>query len=556
MSAPLSPRARRRWVPQLEQLESREVLSGVPPTAVEQQFLELLNDVRANPAAYGAAAGVDLSNVAPSQPLAFDPQLIEAALGHSQDMNDQGYFSHVSSGGADPGARIAAAGFANHGWGESIAAGYPDPAAALKALVVDTGEPELGHRRQLLAIDAVYRDHDAVGVGIVQNGTGAYKDYYTIDTAVNSDTRPYLTGVVFSDANRNGKYDPGEGLGGVTVTVQGAGATTTFGSGGYSLQLNPGTYAVTFNGGLTSAVTKTVSVGATNYRLTIPANAAPTGGVSQATSLTGSSDSTWLTQTYQSLLGRAPSANDSSYWLNALQHGVARDAAAAAIVSSPEYVTAQSGKWLTAVYPYLTGRAPGAADFSYWLNVMQQGGSRDAIVASIAQSVEARRFEGSQWLPQAYQNLLHRAPSAGDFAYWLTQLQGGATHEQVAAQIVASPEYLGKLSNTSAAWIDQAYQDLLHRHAGAGDLSYWTGVLQSGTPRSNIALQIMASGEYRTTDWVGFVAQLYHDLLNRDPQSGDLTYWVGALQGGAMRPGALAAFFSSPEFTGKHPGGG
>src|SRR5689334_24893053 len=84
----------RRSRPELELLETRQLLSGYQPTAVEQLFLEELNDARANPAAYGAAIGVDLSAVAPAQPLAWDPLLIQAALGHSQDMSARDYFAH------------------------------------------------------------------------------------------------------------------------------------------------------------------------------------------------------------------------------------------------------------------------------------------------------------------------------------------------------------------------------------------------------------------------------------------------------------------------------
>src|SRR5262249_6979296 len=149
-------------------------------------------------------------------------------------------------------------------------AGYPDPATALRALIIDDGIADLGHRRHLLSIDSVYRAQDAVGVGIVLNGSGSYQDYYTIDTAANPDSRPYLTGVVYTDANRNGVYDPGEGLGGVAVTVQGVGSTTTFDTGGYSFQLSPGTYTVTFSGpGLPNPVTSVFTIGSTNYRLTV-----------------------------------------------------------------------------------------------------------------------------------------------------------------------------------------------------------------------------------------------------------------------------------------------
>src|SRR5262245_33443410 len=79
-------------VPWLEPLETREVLSGYAPTGPEQEFLERLNDARANPAPYGQAVGVDLSAVAASQPLAFNTALIQSSRDHSQDMSDNNYF--------------------------------------------------------------------------------------------------------------------------------------------------------------------------------------------------------------------------------------------------------------------------------------------------------------------------------------------------------------------------------------------------------------------------------------------------------------------------------
>src|SRR5438552_4954094 len=135
-----SARARRARL-LLERLETRELLSGYQPTAVEQLFLEQLNDIRANPAAYGASIGLDLSTVAPSQPLAFDPVLIQAARDHSQDMSVRNYFSHYTPEGLDPGQRLANAGFNWTSFGESIAAGsvFSGPADALKALIIDNG---------------------------------------------------------------------------------------------------------------------------------------------------------------------------------------------------------------------------------------------------------------------------------------------------------------------------------------------------------------------------------------------------------------------------------
>src|SRR5262245_9664566 len=179
MPSPALPRAHRCTL-SVEPLEAREVLAGYDPTAVEQLFLEQLNDARANPAAYGSSIGLDLSGVAPSQPLAFDTRLVEAARLHSLDMNNQNYFGHTGSDGSDPGQRMSSAGFSWYSYGESIAAGFADGASALKALIIDNGIPDLGHRRHLLAIDSYFKDQKQVGVGIVTGGSGQYQNYFTI----------------------------------------------------------------------------------------------------------------------------------------------------------------------------------------------------------------------------------------------------------------------------------------------------------------------------------------------------------------------------------------
>ncbi len=259
----------RRVTLALEVLEDRVLLSSGPqPTDVEQLFLEDLNDARANPTAYGQSIGIDLSYIAPSQPLAFSPQLIQAAQLHSQDMNVNNYFGHDTPSGVTPDQRVAAAGYPGSFAGESIAAGYPDPATALAGLITDSGVPSLGHRNMLLSVPPFPQNASQVGVGIVLGGTGQYTNYYTIDMGTPSDSRPFLTGVVFHDDNGNGKYDIGEGFPGAAVTVQGDGTTQTFSSGGYALQVDPGTYTVTASGGgLIAPISEKVTVGNSNVRL-------------------------------------------------------------------------------------------------------------------------------------------------------------------------------------------------------------------------------------------------------------------------------------------------
>ncbi len=281
-------RRRRALRPSPERVESRALLSGLSPTDVEQYYLELLDDARFNPAAYGQSLGIDLSGVAPAQPLAMDTLLVESARLHSQDMIAQDYFSHDSPQGTDPGDRIAATGFADTGWAESIetntnpvaasqgfSAGYGawDAGYSLGDLIVDQGVPDLGHRIMLLDIGGLDHAMQQVGIGIAtQDSTGISFDYRqtdtTIDLASTSDSNPFLTGVVFDDTTGNGEYQPGEELAGVTIAVSGAVSTTTLDAGGYSIQLAPGTYTVTASGGgLPVPIARTVVVGADNVRL-------------------------------------------------------------------------------------------------------------------------------------------------------------------------------------------------------------------------------------------------------------------------------------------------
>jgi uncharacterized protein YkwD len=414
----------------LERLETRELLSGYQPTAVEQLFLEELNDARANPAAYGASIGLDLSTVAPSQPLAFNTQLIEAARLHSQDMDARGYFSHTTPEGLDPGARISQAGFFWNSWGESIAGGslYPNPSDALSALIIDNGVPDLGHRLQLLAMTATFQGQNQVGIGILQNGTGPLTNYYTIDTASSAGAGPFLTGVVFNDANGNGKYDVGEGLGGVTITVNGAPTFATWASGGYAIPLAPGTYTVTASGpGLPAPITQTVTLGGSNVRL----NFTP-------------SSITYIRDFYQTILGRQGSNAEVNSWLPALQV-----LGPAGVASLFEHSQEAREREVTRWYVTYLGRQAQGGEEQGWVNALLQGLPEESALAAILGSDEFYDRAGTlsssgtgdqRYIQALYSVLLSRTGSAADIASWVGTLRS-LGRQSVALHFLQSMEY-------------------------------------------------------------------------------------------------------------------
>ncbi len=467
--ASLRSRSSQRRIPLcLEELESRQLLAVFQPTPMEQLFLERLNDARANPAAYGASIGLDLSGVAPSQPLAFNPQLTQAARAHSQDMNDRAYFAHNTPDGIDPGMRLTQAGFAWLGYGESIAAGtgYPTPESALSGLIIDTGVPDLGHRRQLLAIDATFQNHTQVGVGVVQNGTGPYTNYYTIDSGYTGDNRPFLTGVVFDDANASGKYDLGEGLGGITITVAGVGSVTNLNTGGYSFQLNPGTYTVTASGGsLGAPVTRMVTVDSQNVRL----NFTPGG--------------------------------------------------------SPDTISLQEANYIGKLYTSDLGRVASSAEVEIWRPTLESAGAA-AVANAIERSTEARTRLVRSW----YVNYLGRSAGNGEEQGWVSALQTGATEEQVLSGIIGSDEYakranaLQDSANGDVNLVQELFQQFLNRSAGAAEVDNFVHNILPAVGHAGAVQIVLTSAEYRGDT----VRSDYTQILQRPttPSPSEINSWV------------------------------
>jgi hypothetical protein len=242
------------------------------PSAKAQLLIYLLNRARSNPAQYQAEANlsVDISGVAPQPPLAVNQSLVGSATFHAEEMAVHNYFNHQSDVTGDwPNKMARDNGYVLPGFYpndsnqiEAIAAGTNlDGAAALKLLIEDIGVDPPGHRIHLLAMDPFFHDHREIGAGVAFNNGSHYKNYFAIHTAGVSPNDRFLTGVVFQDANGNGRYDLNEGLGGVTVG-NGSTNTTTNGAGGWSIQVPQGTYTVTAQGGAfkgTASAVATVS---------------------------------------------------------------------------------------------------------------------------------------------------------------------------------------------------------------------------------------------------------------------------------------------------------
>ena len=227
------------------------------PSALEQYMLELINAERAK-------AGV--------QPLTFNLNLDQAAEQHSQWMIATDTFSHTGVDGSAPTDRMVSAGYQLNGsWatGENIAwasvrapDGYQDEVQLLHNNLMNS----TGHRENIL--NGNFRE---VGLGFEVGEYQGWQGAFITEDFGKSGSALSLTGVAYKDGDSDKFYDPGEGLGGLTVkAVSSTGQvfqTTTFASGGYDLDLPTGTYTVSFSGSQIATSSQQVTVGSTNVKL-------------------------------------------------------------------------------------------------------------------------------------------------------------------------------------------------------------------------------------------------------------------------------------------------
>jgi len=256
------------------------------PTPEEQLVLEYINRARANPIAEGQRLGIDIhqglpnpSLVGPRPPLAMNKILLGIAEAHTQDMYNLNYFSHNDPNGTTPFGRMTHAGYNYLLAGENMAASGGDQSAGELEdfMMVDAGTAGHPHRVNLLDLINPYPCGDPpcayseVGIGyydgVTPNSDGL-TSLITEDFGA-TNTGSFLLGVIYNDKNSNNFYDPGEGIGGVTITSSvGSYYAVSSPAGGYAFPIGTsGTITVTASGPGFGPITKTVALNGTNIKL-------------------------------------------------------------------------------------------------------------------------------------------------------------------------------------------------------------------------------------------------------------------------------------------------
>lgn len=112
--------------------------------------------------------------------------------------------------------------------------------------------------------------------------------------------------------------------------------------------------------------------------------------------------------------------------------------------------------------------------------------------------------------------------------------------------------------NPASGSVTRLYDAAFDRTPDQGGHDYWVGQLAQGMSLTEVAARFIDSPEFNSLYGTNpsnqvFVTALYNNVLDRDPDTGGLNWWVDQLETGVYnRPRALVGFSESPENIAKY----
>jgi thermitase len=182
--------------------------------------------------------------------------------------------------------------------------------------------------------------------------------------------------------------------------------------------------------------------------------------------------------------------------------------------SSPEAYVAQ-------VYQSVMGRAASEAEVGAFASLLRNGVSRGVFVQFVQNTAEALYTRVARWFIDevGWSMSLSQAKGNPSVVFWATTLALGSSDGAAKSALLGSDAYYGVVGGTPVAFVDAVSNALLGHAPGFGVESYYVGLLQSGTSRTDLVHQILVTPEARTLA----VARLYLDEFGSTSSLAQLT---------------------------------
>jgi hypothetical protein len=173
------------------------------------------------------------------------------------------------------------------------------------------------------------------------------------------------------------------------------------------------------------------------------------------------------------------------------------------------------------------------------VTILDQGGSSATVTDNVIDPTANEAY-----VMQLYQQLLQRPADPAGLAHWSGLLDQGTSRTQVALDIEKGQEY-------RQVEVRALYTRYLHRSADPAGLATFTQLVSHGGTLEQVAADIVASAEYYLnragSTNAGFLNALYHDALGRSIDPAGQTF-SNQLASGASREQVASAIFASAEY--------
>jgi RNA polymerase sigma factor (sigma-70 family) len=148
-----------------------------------------------------------------------------------------------------------------------------------------------------------------------------------------------------------------------------------------------------------------------------------------------------------------------------------------------------------------------------------------------------------RWVHTLHVDLVGQLPDPQALAHWLTAAQDGASHREIAGELVRSEDYC-------RAQIEALYRTLLDRDGDPEGVAAWTSSARAGIALQDIIAGFCDSCEYKANHpgAAAFVESLYERLLSRASDPDGKAAWLAALDNRASTLSVIRGMLCSTEY--------
>ena len=238
----------------------------------------------------------------------------------------------------------------------------------------------------------------------------------------------------------------------------------------------------------------------------------------------------FIERMYQVCLGRDADEAGRNDWVNRLQAGQVKGADVAyGFVFSTEFkkMNLCDSCFVDAMYQAFFGRTADEAGKTDWMNRLQLGETRGAVMTGFVSSEEFSKLCNSYGIESG----------VGDWS-------------SLSIPILENCSKCGAQNSTITDFVARLYQTCLEREPDEAGLSDWSRQLADGAEGSRVAYGFLFSDEYKEKHTTNeeYVSMLYHTMMNREPDEAGLSDWVSKLDYTNTREYVFNGFLFSKEF--------